>query len=209
MEEYQSYSHKSREKAKADAQAQAEKRVTKAVVSGGASTKKKSEIRKIADNFASSDTENVKSYILQDVIVPAVKRVLDDLIVGSLRMILYGERGTSDGRRSNASKVSYRSYYERESDRRRDNDNRVRAGFEYDDIEFDYRGDAEAVLTSMEDVIEQYDIVSVNDLYDLAGISNNNPSTNRYGWTNLSTAQIVRTRNGKYIIKLPRAMPLN
>lgn len=212
MEECPSYSHKTRAKANADAEAPAaEKRVKKSVVAGGATTKKKSEIRKFADTFVSEDAENVKSYILQDVIIPAAKRILDDVIVGSLRMFLYGERGVpGDGRRTNASKVSYRSYYERESDRRRDNGgSRVKSGFEYDDIEFEYRGDAEAVLTEMENIIEQFDMVSVGDLYDLADISTSNYAVNRYGWTNLATATIARTRNGKYIIKLPRAVPLN
>ena len=210
MEECPSYSHKSRDKAKADSQ-KSEKRVAKAVVTGNASTKKKSEIRKFADGFVSEDAANVKSYILQDVIIPAAKRILDDVIVGSLRMFLYGDKGSSGGSRSNASKVSYRSYYERESDRRRDSGSgRGRSGFEYDDIEFEYRGDAEAVLTEMENIIEsEYQMASVADLYDLAGVSNNNPSTNRYGWTNLATATVARTRDGKYVIKLPRAMPLN
>lgn len=209
MEEYPSYSHKTREKAKADAN-KPEKRVEKAIVTGGASAKKKSEIRKFADGFVSEDAASVKSYIVQDVIIPAAKRILDDVIVGSLRMFLYGEKGGSGGGRTNASKVSYRSYYERESDRRRDNGaGRVRSGFEYDDIEFEYRGDAEAVLTEMENIIEQFDMVSVGDLYDLADVSTSNYSVNRYGWTNLATAQIARTRNGKYVIKLPRAMPLN
>ena len=208
MEECPSYSHKTRDKAKAEAPDK--KRVERPVVTGTAATKKKSEMRKFADTFVSEDAANVKSYILQDVIIPAAKRILDDVIVGSLRMFLYGERGVpGDGRRTNASKVSYRSFYERGDNRREGNPNRVRSGFEYDDIEFEYRGDAEAVLTEMDNIIEQYDMVSVNDLYDLAGVSNNNPSTNRYGWTNLATAQIARTHNGKYIIKLPRAMPLN
>lgn len=209
MEEYPSYSHKSRAKAQADAE-KTEKRVERAVVTGSASAKKKSEIRKFADGFVSEDAANVKSYILQDVIIPAAKRILDDVIVGSLRMFLYGEKGGSGGSRTNASKVSYRSYYERENDRRRDGAApRTRSGFEYDDIEFEYRGDAEAVLTEMENIIEQFDMVSVGDLYDLADVSTSNYAVNRYGWTNLATAQIARTRNGKYIIKLPRAMPLN
>ena len=211
MEEYPSYSHKSRAKASADAE-KPEKRVEKAVVTGSASTKKKSEIRKFADGFVSEDAANVKSYIMQDVIIPAAKRILDDVIVGSLRMFLYGEKGVSGGSRTNASKVSYRSFYEREreNDRRRDGGAaKARSGFEYDDIEFEYRGDAEAVLTEMENIIEQFDMVSVGDLYDLADVSTSNYAVNRYGWTNLATAQIARTRNGKYIIKLPRAMPLN
>ena len=181
------------------------------VVTGLAKPQKKSEIRKFTDVFIAEDTSNVKSYILQDVIIPAAKRILDDVIVGSLRMFLYGDRGGSGGGgRTNASKVSYRSYYERENDRRRESTpSRVRSGFDCNNISFETRGDAEAVLNEMENCIEQYDMVSVADLYDLADVSITNPSANRYGWTNLATAQIVRERDGGYIIKLPRALPLN
>ena len=185
-----------------------EKKVEK-VVTGHATTKKKSELRKFADTFITEDAASVKSYILQDVIVPAAKRILDDVIVGSLRMFMYGERGRSSGGHTNASKVSYRSYYERENGRRDSAPSRVRSGFDYDNISFETRGDAEAVLTEMEIIIEQFDMVSVADLYDLADVSTSNYSANRYGWTNLSTAKIERDRDGGYFIRLPRALPLN
>ena len=78
---------------------------------------------------------------------------------------------------------------------------------DYDDIIFDNRGDAEAVLSSMEDVIDQYGVVSIADLFDLAEVSNSNYAMNNYGWTDLRTANVVRVRDG-YILKLPRALPI-
>ena len=73
---------------------------------------------------------------------------------------------------------------------------------------FDTRGDAEAVLDSMNDIISQYGMVSVSDFYDLANVANDNYTMNRYGWTNIAGATAVRVRDG-YILKLPRAIPLN
>ena len=101
------------------------------------------------------------------------------------------------------------NYYERDADR-------VRAGSvgnrrntpDYDDILFDTRGDAEAVLDAMNDIISQYGTVSVSDFYDLARVPNDNFTMNRYGWTNIGGATAVRVRDG-YILKLPRAIPLN
>ena len=78
----------------------------------------------------------------------------------------------------------------------------------YDNIILNNSGDAELVLTQMEDIIQQYGMVKVADLYDLIGISNNNHCAYNYGWTNLSSATYVLTRNG-YQLKLPRAVALN
>lgn len=105
-------------------------------------------------------------------------------------------------------KYRYRNYYERESERTRAGSAIRRTNFDYDDILFDTRGDAEAVLDSMNDIISQYGMVSVSDFYDLANVANDNYTMNRYGWTNIAGATAVRVRDG-YILKLPRAIPLN
>lgn len=70
MDEYKSNSHKSKEEQKETAP---EKRVEK-VVSGTVKPKKKGEMQKFADVFISEDVNNVKSYILLEVLVPAIKR---------------------------------------------------------------------------------------------------------------------------------------
>ena len=58
----------------------------------------------------------------------------------------------------------------------------------------------------MDEMIEQYDAVRVADLYDLVGITGDY-TDNKYGWTNIPNARVVRTRDG-YKIEMPRALPL-
>ena len=58
----------------------------------------------------------------------------------------------------------------------------------------------------MDELIDQYGVVSVGDLYDLVGVTGAY-TDNNYGWTDLRTASVVRTRDG-YMIKLPRALAL-
>lgn len=199
MEEYKSNSDKARKE-------QSEKKV-EAVITGTAKTRKKGEMQKFADVFIAEDANNVKSYILMEVIVPAVKKAISDIVTTGIDMILYGEAGRS--KRSTANKVSYRNYYDQSSERvRAGSGSPRRAGIDYDDIVFDTRGDAESVLDAMHDIIAQYGTVSVADLYDLARVPNDNFTMNRYGWTNLNGAQPVRVRDG-YILKLPRVVPLN
>lgn len=201
MEDYKSNSDK-------DRQEQKEERKVEAVITGTAKTRKKGDIQKFADVFIAEDAGNVKSYIMMEVIVPAVKKAISDIITTGIDMILYGEAGRSR-KNGTTSKVSYRNYYEQGSERiRAGSINSRRNTPDYDDILFDTRGDAEAVLDAMNDIISQYGTVSVSDFYDLARVPNDNFTMNRYGWTNIGGATAVRVRDG-YILKLPRAIPLN
>lgn len=199
MEEYKPNSHKSKE------EQQAEKKVEK-VVSGSVKARKKSEIQKFADVFIQEDAQKVKSYILMDVLVPAVKKAISDIVTNGVDMILYGETGQTK-KRGSASKVSYRSYYEKRDDRRDHSSGRTRTGYDYDDIVLDNRGETEEVLSRMDELIAAYGLVSVADFYDLVGITGSY-TDNKYGWTDIRSASVVRVRDG-YMIKLPRALPLN
>lgn len=200
-------SHKARNEKK-EAPAPAEKRDEKRVekVIKGKAKVKKNEMRKLSDVFISEDASNVKNYILMDVIVPSVKKALYDLVVGALDMTLYGGRG-GGSKRPTADKVSYRDYNGvSRRDERSYNTTRTASGYSYDDIIVDTRGEAEAVIMRMDEIMEEYEQVRVADLYDLVGISGNY-TDNNYGWTNIRNAEVVRVRDG-YKIKMPRAIPL-
>ena len=196
-------SHKYKAEQRAE---QAEKKRVEKVVKGPVKVKKKSEIHKFADVFISEDAANVKSYILMDVLVPAIKKAVSDIVTNGIDMILYGETGRTK-RSSNASKVSYRSYYDHREDDRPYNSYRSKPGYSYDRITLDSRGEAEDVLTRMDELIDTYGVASVADLYDLVGITGDY-TDNKYGWTNIRSATVVRVHDG-YLLKLPKALPIN
>lgn len=200
MEDYKPNSHK----AKAEA-AVTEKKVEKAVA-GPVKVKKKSEISKLKDIFISEDAGNVKSYVIIDVLIPALKKAVSDIVTNGIDMILYGETGRNK-RSSTASNVSYRSYYDRRDDDRRYSSNRTVSGYSYNDIILETRGEAEEVLSRLDELIETYKVATVADLYDLVGITGNY-TDNKYGWTNIRNAEAVRVRDG-YVLKLPKALPIN
>lgn len=198
MKQYQSNSDKERQ----EASRQSEKKV-EAVVVGTAKTRKKGELQKFVNEFVPENFSIIKSDILRNIIVPSLKKAVSDIVKVGIDMILY------DGKQTQSSKVSYRNYYDRDNDK-------VRAGssinrfnnLDYDDILFETRGDAETVLDAMNDIISQYGIVTISDLYDLARVPNDNFTLNRYGWSSISGACAIRVRDG-YILKLPRAIPIN
>ena len=184
---------------------QDEKKIEKAI-SGTATVKKKGAAKKFSDVFISEDAHNVGEYVLTDVIVPFTKKLISEAITTAIDILLYGDKGRGKGS-SIASRYGYRDYgkaYDR--DRRDISPPRNRSGYNYDDIYLESRGEAEEVLTRMDELIDQYGVVSVGDLYDLVGVTGAY-TDNNYGWTDLRTASVVRTRDG-YMIKLPRALAL-
>lgn len=182
-----------------------EKNVKK-VISGVAKTKKKSGLTKLSEVFMEDDVNNVKSYVVNDVILPTIKRGLYDALVGSLDMLLMGGTGGNKSR-STADKVSYRNYTSYSSKRDSRPAARSVRGYDYDEIIIDTRGEAEEVLSRMDELVSTYGIVSVADFYDLCGVTCQY-TDNKYGWTNIRNAQVVRVRDG-YMIKMPKAMPLD
>ena len=131
-EEFKSNSHKTRENR---SNTDSDKKVEK-IISGSAKSKKKNGIQKITNVFIPDDVDDVRSYIIEDIVVPAVK----DIILDAVRAFL----GVNPGSRgkSSSSKVSYRKYYD-ERDRRDSREACRTRGYEYDDIIIENRGEAE------------------------------------------------------------------
>lgn len=204
MQDYKPNSHRFKEAQKEEP---AEKKLDK-VITGVAKTKKKSGASKFVDVFISEDVHNVKSYFLNDVVVPMLKKG----IMGALDMILNGGSVGYSDRRAAESKVSYRRYYDDPRDTKRaSSGSSGRSRFDYDEIIFPTRVDAEAILRGMDEALAEYKVVTVADLYDMAGLSQ--PFTsNKFGWTSIQSAEVVRVRDGYdygYVIKLPKASPID
>ena len=174
------------------------------VVTGKVMTKKKSKLGLFAREIISEDAGNIGTYIWKDVLIPTIKRTFSDAITDAVEILFYGE--TRRGKRSTADRVSYTPY---SSYSNRDNIRNDRPPiYSYDDIVLSSRGEAEDVLTRMDEIIDSYRLVRVADLFDLVGITTTNPQDNKYGWTSIRNARIERVRDG-YMIKLPRAMPID
>ena len=139
-------------------------------------------------------------------LIPTIKDAIADIITNGVNMMLFGETKRSS-KASNSSRVSYRSYYDRKDDRRSATTSRARVGYDFDDIVLDTRGEAEEVLDRLTEVLDTYTIATVADLYDLVGITGAY-TDNKYGWTNLRNADVVRVRDG-YMLKLPKAVPID
>lgn len=200
MDDYKPNSHRFKEEQKTDVKEESKK--LEKVVNGSVKVRKKSHLK---EALISEDASNIKSYIVIDVLIPAIKKAISDIVKNGIEMLLYGDSGRRNGQLSPSSSVSYRDYYDRRDDRYRPNPSQ-RQGRSIDDLVIESRGEAEEVLTRMDELLETYKMVTVADFYDLVGVTCDY-TDNNYGWTSLRSAEVVRVRDG-YIIKLPRALPI-
>lgn len=174
-----------------------EKKVEK-VISGTAKVRKKSELRKAADKFVAADITDVKSFVVRDIVIPAIKDMLFAGIKGASGMLLYG----SDERdRRKDGKKNYSGNYISSSERRRSNHP---GKIDLDELTAGTQSEAEEVLDQMYELLSEFGVVSISDYLDMLGVDHDY-TYDKYGWTNLRNVEISRDRHsGEYYLRLPR-----
>ena len=157
-----------------------------------------------------SDHESTKRSIIANVVIPEIKKTLDD----SFHMILFPNGGNGRGKEKlRTSKISYRSYYDDRDDYPREeyfpeSDDSIFSVYDYDRVPFETRGQAETVLASMKEVLIKYQVLTVAQYYWLSEIKNFTTPCNDYGWLNIDSAVAVPVGR-MWKIKLPKPMPIN
>ena len=174
-------------------------------------------------------SDDVKSYILYDILAPAVKDMISNIVSSAVVAIreqidtaLYGSprSGGYSYSKSRTSKIDYSSQY-RGKNRYSKLEDRVdttsyntgRHGVQnsdgwFDDIRpFSTRQKCEKALNKLIALIDEYGEASVGDLYDFAEKSYDF-TDRKWGWTDLSHTDVIRVRDGYIIAGLPEPKPL-
>lgn len=187
------------------------------VISGTAVTRKKGLGRKIAETFTGDDAHSVGQYILFEVIIPAAKSMISDAASQGVERMLFGDSSRRPSSSSYGSgRTNYTAYTKSYSPNREDRgtgpdsarymSSKARATHDFSEVVLETRVEAEEVMGCMDDLVAEYGVASVNDFYNLVGITGAF-TDDKYGWTNLRGADIRRVRQG-YLIILPRPEPL-
>lgn len=187
---------------------QSEKKEVKKVVKGKVRIRKKPLGKKFAETFMSEDAQDVKSYVFFDVLVPSIKDTLAEIVKQAIDIILFGNSRRSSRKDKPYGRVSYSSYYDREDDRKSRRE-RNRPTRDFYDIVLDSRAEAEEVLESLRDIIDQYGSASLADYHDLCDVSGGSYTDNKYGWTDLTKASISLVRGQGFVVDLPKAILLD
>lgn len=205
---YQSNSHKSKA---ADKEAPPEKRVDK-VITGDAITRKKPLGRRIAETFTGEDVHSVGGYVLFEVMLPALKTMISDAASQGVERMLFGDSRPASriGSRSVNGYTSYNRISQAPSMSGagpRALSQRARATHDFREIILETRGQAEVVMERLGDLIAQYGVATVADLYELVGVTGSF-TDDKWGWPDLREAGIRRVRDG-FLMMLPAPTALD
>lgn len=191
--------------------AEPEPKVIQQVVTGEVIRKKQGLGKRFKEVFIGGDSQNVWAYVAYDILIPAVKDTVSDAVSMGIERMLFGEGRSSPSRRGRSSGsagyTNYGSYstsstknrYGREEPRQMSR--KARSAHNFDEIILETRAEAEEVVSRLFDLVERYGAASVNDLYELVGVTGDF-TDERYGWTDMRGARVDRTRNG-YLLNLP------
>jgi hypothetical protein len=178
------------------------------VVTGEVRKRKENILSRAFHDIVAEDGRSVAHYVLMEVLLPAAKSTISDVVSSGIERMLYGDtrprRGTRPGY-TNYSSSAIRSSAPL-SDPRPPLSRQARASHEFGEILIVNRADAEEVLDRLRDLINQYDVATVADFKELAGITGDF-TDNAWGWDDLRSAQ-VRVVRGGYVIDLPRTIPI-
>lgn len=185
-----------------------DERVLTSIISGEVHERKEPLRKKFLQAYAGDSAQSVGAYLLMDVIVPGTKNLISDLVkVGIDRLLYGGSRPGGAIRSSVGGGVAYGKFFngggtQGQAQQAPQLSAHARANHQFGEIVLQNRGDAELVIEELRALIEAYGNAKVTNLYSLVGISGAF-TDQKYGWTNLTRAQAIQTREG-WLLDLPR-----
>lgn len=160
----------------------------------------------------------IGSYVSEEIIVPAIKNIIEDAVTSGIGMILHGDSRRGAPRsytRHNPNRymtyggsprptTNYTSRYtsmQPEPQQRNLQSRGSSRGLE--DFIIENREDASYILVTLTEHADMYGSVSIADYYDLIG-QPTEYTDNNYGWTGESILHAhVRPTRGGHVIKFP------
>lgn len=178
------------------------------IIEGKVITRKVPWYKRFMHSLIAEDATSIGDFMFTDVLVPAARNLIRDLVVGSTDRALYGGSIRGRGRSVVGDRPGLRTRYDLASERepRRVLSREARARHDFNDVVLDSRAEAIEVVEALIDRVERYQSATVSDLYDLVGVTGSF-ADQRWGWTDLRTADVRQVRGG-FLLDLPSPEPL-
>lgn len=162
---------------------------------------------KIKETFTGDSMDSVIHYVATEIIVPAIKTLISDMMSQGTERLLFGGAAPRGNRRSGYTSYNKMSSGGGVTPGRPQMSQRARATHDFREIVLPERGDAEMALDNLQAQIDEYGMATVEDLYSLVGITGNFQDS-QWGWTDMRGAGVKRVREG-YLLELPRTTSLD
>lgn len=188
-------------------------KVIEKVVTGEVIQKPKSLGRRFKTVFLGGDFRAASGYVVADVIFPAIRSVVFDSISKGAERVIFGDSVRRTRPPEYRPTVRYDNPMNRSwppTDPRYRNPNLPdqpsarwrQTRRNSNDIIVQTRQEAELIVERLIDCIDQYQVASQADLWDLLGWETS-PIQNKWGWTYLHNVEIRSTPEG-FLIDLPQ-----
>lgn len=187
-------------------------REVKQIVTGDVIKIKKPLGQRFKNLFVGGEFKGAVMYIAGDVLLPAVRNMVVDATTKGIERLIYGDNPNSRGRThsmNGRSRVSYNSPVSREATMLpRQPPHYTNQGRPNNyDIVLVSKDEAELVVDTLLEMVDQYDFATVADFHSLVGQASTYVDNN-WGWSNLSRVSVRQVREG-YLIEFPPTEPLN
>lgn len=167
---------------------------------------------KIAGALIAEDANDVKSYVMADVIIPAVKDIIFNTIQSTVEMLLFGE--TRSAYRRSGSRNNERTGYSRMF-RREERDERPPArgyrgrGMSKVEAVVKSSRDAKAAKEEIFNIIDEYEQISVAEFFEICDMPWDYTDRD-WGWTDLRDDDVsIYPWRGEWVIEMvPRPVAL-
>lgn len=211
-------SHKARAAAAtADAPPPAREKLDAVVKKGTVTQKKPNVFKRTARSMVADDVQNVGDFVVTDILVPALRNLLYDVIVGGAGRTIFG---TAQARRPGMSPGLFgtaqnlKTAYHTASNPNASNappapagmSKQAQARFDFSEISLSDHSEAFTIVEMLKMRVSEFGTASVADLYDLLGHTGAFTDQN-WGWTDLSAAGVRQQRTG-FVLDLPHPVPL-
>lgn len=210
-------SHKARAAAEAAAAPPPPREKLESVVKKGTVIQKKPNVfKRTARSMVADDVQNVGDFVVTDILVPALRNLLYDVIVGGAGRTIFGSAqvrrpGMSPGLFGTAQNL--KTAYHAASNPAAANpaasagmSKQAQARFDFSEISLTDHSEAMYIIELLKQRVAEYGTASVADLYDLLGHTGAFTDQN-WGWSDLGNAGVQPTRGG-FVLNLPHPIPL-
>lgn len=140
----------------------------------------------------SDDMGAIADYLLDDVLLPALKKALSEAGRGAWDKLIYRDHKPSST--TKVEPIGYSGIFERKSGS--SSQARGTAKPRFGTLTLDNIDDCKMLLANMQAIIDRNGTVSVLQLYDMAGQNTDVYTAQKYGWANIDTARIIKTDDG-------------
>jgi len=191
---------------------QPKKHITPVVASGLVAKAPRPMTRRFLDYVFAESPQDLVKRIARDTLVPRAKAGVEEALQNFIHGMFWGQgspplsnivKGTVlRGGGMNYNAISTGSALQQAQAQAAGTPTPNRSSGGYEDLVCPTQEVAERLLAQLYEVFNQYRVVAVADLYEMANIT---PATsdNSFGWLSLDGARITKERNG-YVLALPR-----